>query len=401
VSSTAGSLVTVPALTPGGTPDPPADRFVDELIRPFLTITTVVVTAVQFRTYPIIDRPLALGVFVAVAVAAISTLFPWGRVPRWLQVAVMGAYAVLAGVLLALAQATMAPVFVFAASAVAGAKLASRRAAIGVAVAGALSCGFAVWIVGEVDPAAGGWPWWFALTVVLPVYLGISRRDRTNALFSARQATAAAQRAVESEAREGALAERARIAREIHDVLGHSLSGIAMQLDLADALQGSGRGEEAAIAVRRARALAVESISETRRAVHALREDTLPLQETLRLMADGAVASFEVRGEAGSVRVETAHTVIRTAQESLTNAVKHAPGAIRTMTLTFHEDTVSLLVTNGPGQAPRPSETTAGSGMGLVGMRERAALLGGTLQAGPDLQASMAGGWRVELEVPR
>jgi signal transduction histidine kinase len=240
------------------------------------------------------------------------------------------------------------------------------------------------------------WPWWLSPVVAVPVFAGIAERDRAQARRSAERATAEAERASESEAREAALLERARIAREIHDVLGHSLSGIAIQLDMADALHSGGREAEANLATRRARALAVGSITETRRAIQALREDTLPLTETLRLLALAEGVPFEVGGEAGPVAVETAQTVIRVAQEALTNSVKYASGGPRTMKLDFTGDSVALTVTNGPGAAAGPAEIAGGTGMGLVGMRERAALLGGTLRAGP------AGtGWSVELEVPK
>ena len=202
-----------------------------------------------------------------------------------------------------------------------------------------------------------------------------------------------AKRARRSEARAAALVERSRIAREIHDVLGHSLSGIALQLATADALHVNGRNEEANHAVQRARALAVSSITETKRAVHALREDTLPLPETLRLLATGSEAVFEVLGAPGPVPVESAQTVVRVAQEALTNAARHAPDAARSVSLAFGQ---RLRLTIHNGRTNRTAQDS-GAGMGLVGMRERAALLGGTLHAAPD----PTGGWTVELELPR
>jgi signal transduction histidine kinase len=241
---------------------------------------------------------------------------------------------------------------------------------------------------------AAEWSWWLALSTALPVYLGIAQRDRRDAL-------AFAERAVESEAREAALLERTRIAREIHDVLGHSLSSIAIQLDMADALHSSGRDDEANVATRQARALAVGSITETRRAIHALREDTLPLPETLKLMASSEKVSFETLGTPGPIAIEAAQTVIRVAQEALTNATKYAPGAARTMSLDFTGDTVSLTVTNEPSSTGHRPEAAGSTGMGLVGMRERAALVGGTLHAGPAGDSPGRCGWTVELEVPK
>jgi signal transduction histidine kinase len=388
--------VAPPESNPAIVPGPLQARFTDELIRPFVTITTIVVTAVQLPDRRLFAPVVAVVLFVVVSMLAVATLFPWSRLSQPVQVVLLGSYAVLASTLLPFARTTdTAAVFAFLACAVAGGKLASRRAAVGVAVTGSVTAATMVWLVGRFYPAAPEWPWWLALSVGLPVYIGISQRDRLDALLGARRAAAEAERASASEAREAALVERGRIAREIHDVLGHSLSGIALQLDMADALRDSGRGDEAILAVRRARALAVDSITETRRAVQALREDTLPLPETLRRMADCDGVDFELRGTPVPVGVEIAHTVVRAAQESLTNTVKHAPGSSRRMALDFTGRAVTLTVANGPGTATGSAEFAGGTGMGLVGMRERAALLGGTLRAGP------AGtGWIVELELP-
>jgi len=382
---------------PGVTADPRPERFTDDLTRPFVAITLIAVVAVEIPGRRLVAPGLSITLFVLVAALAIGTLFPWTRLPQWLQVALMGAYVVLASIMVPLTHATEAPVFAFVASAVAGGKLASRTAALWVAAAGAVSCAAAIRFVGTVDPVPGQWPWWVGFLVGTPVFIGISRRDRLDAVYNARRAVAETERAAASEAREAALLERARIAREIHDVLGHSLSGIALQLDMADALAGTGRADEAMLAVRKARSLAVDSIAETRRAVYALREDTLPLPASLRLLASGDAVSFEVTGDPGPVSVETSHTVIRVAQEALTNATKYAHGAARTMTLDFTDDRVCLTVTNGPATAPPPAAVVGGTGVGLVGLRERAALLGGTLQAGPQ----DGGGWTVRLEVPR
>jgi signal transduction histidine kinase len=368
-------------------------------MRPFIAITLIVVVAVEIPSHQLLAPRLAVPLFVVVAVLAISTLFPWTRLPQWFQVSGMGAYVVLAAILVPLSQNTEAPIFAFVATAVTGAKLASRNAALGVAVCGALSCAVAGRIVVATYPAADEWPWWVCVLVGVPVFMGISRRYRLDAVHNAGLAMDETRRAAASEAREAALVERARIAREIHDVLGHSLSGIALQLDMADALAASGRGGEAVLAVRKARALAVDSIAETRQAVYALREDTLPLEASLRLLASAEGISFDVSGRPNRVSAQTTHTVIRAAQEALTNATKHAPGAERTVTLEYSDRTVCLTVHNGPATAA-VAEVTTSTGIGLVGMRERTALLGGTLRAGPDPDDE-GGGWTVRLEAPR
>lgn len=371
-------------------------RFREGLVLPFLVLVAIVVTVARWPggvVFPAVTLPL----FVLVAIAAGGVLVPW----RWLtgrrQLVAMTAYMLLAALLLPLVHETTAVVFPYIAAATAGGHLDSRKAATGVAAAGALVAAGATLFVGHLAPAAPQWQWWVTLTVGLPVYSGIANRNRIDALRNAQRAAGEALRASESEAREAALLERGRIAREIHDVLGHSLSGIALQLDMADALRANGSDEEATAAIRRARALAVDSISETRRAVHALRENTLPLPETLSRLAEHNAVDFAIDGEAAPVSAEAAHTVVRVAQEALTNTAKYAPGAARTLRLAFADDRVTLTVHNGPATGTRDGELAGGTGVGLVGMRERAALLGGTLQAEP----AGDGGWTVELELPR
>lgn len=374
------------------------ERFRDELIRPFLTLATLAVAVVQWPHKQILWPPVAVPLFVLASIAAVGALLPWTRLSSRQQLAAMTAYMLLGSLLLPLAhQTTTAALFPYVTASTAAWKLGSRKAAVGVAVAGALVAAGATRLVELLAPDAPQWSLWVTLTVGLPVYIGISQRDRLEALHSAQLAAEEARRATESEAREAALIERGRIAREIHDVLGHSLSGIALQLDMADALRDSGREEDATAAIRRARSLAVDSISETRRAVHALREDTLPLPDTLRQLAEHNAVDFAITGEAGEIGAEATHTMVRAAQEALTNAAKYAPGANRDMRLAFTTDRVTLTVHNGPATEDRRTDLAGSTGVGLVGMRERAALLGGTLQAEPTRE----GGWTVELELPR
>ncbi|TVT10413.1 two-component sensor histidine kinase [Amycolatopsis bartoniae] len=314
---------------------------------------------------------IALPVFAVACASAIAALFPLRRLPTgWLAALLSVAMLAGAALLPLTEQTTSGPFFAYLAAGAAGYRLASRKAAVGIAVGGAVVAAVLAAVTGALAPDASPWPWWLALTVALPVYLGIAQRERSVAL---------------------ALAERGRIAREIHDVLGHSLSGIALQLDMADALRESGRGEEADAAVRKARALAVDSMAETRRAVHALREGALPLAQSLRALTEDVTISGSTR----DIGTEAAHTVLRTAQEAVTNAAKHAPGAPVSVRLECRGNGLRLTVHNGLATEKR-ADFADGTSLGLVGMRERAALLGGTLEAGPD-----GDGWTVELELPR
>jgi signal transduction histidine kinase len=215
------------------------------------------------------------------------------------------------------------------------------------------------------------------------------------------------QRAEQEHIRAQVLDERARIAREIHDVLAHTLGGLVVQLDAADALLGEGDDPAGGRRlVGSARRLAVEGLQESRRAVAALRTDPVDLPEALAALAVGderrGRVSYEVRGTPRRLVPEASLAVYRTVQEALANARKHAPGAAVAVTLCFGEQTTALRIVNGmppdaPGAGPGPGEPLAdtGGGYGLTGLTERAELLGGTLQAGPD-----GDGWVVELTLP-
>jgi signal transduction histidine kinase len=205
----------------------------------------------------------------------------------------------------------------------------------------------------------------------------------------------------EEQARSAALAERARIAREIHDVLAHSLAALTVQLETADALLEGGRAEQARGSVIRAGQLAREGLAETRRAIGALRGETLPLPELLAGLAGGyradlaAPAVVRVDGEPAQLSSDTGLAIYRTAQEAMTNIRKHAPGAPVELTLRYGPDSVELAVANGaPPSSDRPL-AGSGGGYGLTGLRERAELAGGDFSAGPD-----GGGWRVDVRIP-
>ena len=203
----------------------------------------------------------------------------------------------------------------------------------------------------------------------------------------------------EEQARSAALAERARIAREIHDVLAHSLSALAVQLEGTRLLLANGGDSgEALVQVEQARRLARQGLDETRQAIGALRGDPVPTVRLLEnLVADERArddAAFAVEGTPRALATEVALTVYRVAQEATTNAHRHAPGAGLRMRLAYTESSVCLTVTN-PLDGATPAGASPGGGYGLVGMRERAELLGGSASAGP-----RDGRWTVELVLP-
>ncbi|MFI8457863.1 sensor histidine kinase [Kitasatospora sp. NPDC085464] len=210
-------------------------------------------------------------------------------------------------------------------------------------------------------------------------------------LFQERAARAA-------EAESAALAERARIAREIHDVLAHSLSAQLVHLEAARLmLERDTDREQIRERVVAARRMAQDGLAETRQALSALRGELTPVGEFLVELADRERAPLTVTGTPRPLAAEAALAVRRTAQEAVTNVRKHAPGARCSVELRYLDDLVELEVRNTrPPRGESSGELAAsGGGYGLLGMRERAELLDGTLLAGPE-----DGGWRVLLRVP-
>jgi signal transduction histidine kinase len=202
-----------------------------------------------------------------------------------------------------------------------------------------------------------------------------------------------AARAAEKES--AALAERARIAREIHDVLAHSLSAQLVHLEAARLLiERGGDREQILERVVAARGMARDGLAETRQALSALRGELTPLEEFLaRLVETSVGADVTITGERRALPAEASQAVRRVAQEALTNVRKHAPGAKVRLRLSYGEHQVTLDVRDSGGS---PGElAAAGAGYGLLGMRERAELLGGSLEAGPDEE-----GFVVTLKVP-
>lgn len=240
------------------------------------------------------------------------------------------------------------------------------------------------------------WPWWGVLLIGLSVLPGIATQNRRRSLALSRQLVEQTRRTAESDARASALAERGRIAREIHDVLAHSLSGVSLQLELAGAQLEAGQWEQGRATVQTARGLVVEGLGEARRAVRALREGTIDLPTTLQRMVQQG-EELDLGGELGSAGSTTAQEVVRIVQEALTNARRHAHGAGVRVRVAGEGEHVVLDVVNGPGEE---ISAGAGSGMGLVGIRERVELLGGSCSIGPVNDGEYAGGWSVAARLP-
>jgi signal transduction histidine kinase len=239
-----------------------------------------------------------------------------------------------------------------------------------------------------------------SLAILTALTMGaIARRNRADRLDQMELALAREQAAREEHTRAAALAERARIAREVHDVLAHSLSALSLNLQGARLmLAKEGASEQAQEQIARAQRLAAEGLAEARRAVAALRDDPVP---AVRAIADLVTSSRLESGTATDLTIEgtprdlpgpAENALFRTAQEALSNARKHAAGAPVSVLLAYRDGTTELTVTDCGGH--RPGEPSTG-GYGLIGMRERAELIGGELRTGPTDD-----GWQVRLVVP-
>jgi signal transduction histidine kinase len=183
------------------------------------------------------------------------------------------------------------------------------------------------------------------------------------------------------------LNERARIAREIHDVLAHTLAALTVQLESARViLNQQGSESEAMAAVERAHQLAREGLVETRRAVSTLRGDAVPGPDQLEQLVDGfqrdsgIPADLRLEGTSRPLDADVQLAIYRTAQEALTNIHKHAKPQHVEVVLRYEPSDMALLVQDHGIQA---AATASNGGYGLIGLRERAELLGGTLDARP------------------
>ena len=236
-----------------------------------------------------------------------------------------------------------------------------------------------------------------AFSAVAALMIGASRRQYLARTYQAEQLLAERVRADAERDRAAALAERNRLGREIHDVLAHSLGALSVQLEAAHAVLGTSEDrDKARRLVEKARRLAVEGLEETRRAVHALRDEPVDLAEQVAALAAREGAGLTVVGRPRALGTDAGLAVYRAAEEALTNARKHAPGAEVSVRLDFTPETTVLVVDNGATTDVVASELAGtGGGFGLQGMRERVELVGGRVRAEPTRS-----GWTVEIAVP-
>ena len=268
-----------------------------------------------------------------------------------------------------------------------------------------------IWVAGAIIGSSVGTMVGYPLLIVVCAMIGVNRRsyrvraEQSAALLAQHGRLRAEQR------RADVLDERARIAREIHDVLAHSLGALGIQIQAAKAmLTDHGDVDRAVEALTAAQRMAADGLTETRRAVHALRVDALPLGEELAAVVEThrqryhVPVTLETSGTARALPPDAALALLRATQEAMVNAAKHAPGQRVAVRLDYGENDVRLSVVNGLNCADAPVQDGVGAsgrrqgstgGYGLTGMRERLRLLNGTLLAGPRENE-----WVVTAEVP-
>ncbi|MGJ5753334.1 histidine kinase [Streptomyces puniciscabiei] len=238
------------------------------------------------------------------------------------------------------------------------------------------------------------------VVALAPAATGWVVRDHRDAAEAARLRAEQTALLAEMDRTQAVAAERARMARELHDVVAGHLSAIAIHSTAALSLDDPGTSRDALTVIREN---SVAGLAEMRRLISILRDSggdlepaATPTLDGLAALVDGARAGgLDVRLDAGHGRVPAPVELAayRIVQESLTNALKHAaPGPVR-VALRQADDSLHIEVTSPyrPGDTPR----APGSGSGLTGMRERAALLGGGFTAGPE-----AGLWTVRARLP-
>jgi len=343
-----------------------------------------------------LQRPLLAAVLLGVGGVSLY----WRRTYPILVVLVIVASGIAqaaAGISLHTAVAPVVGIFV--ASWSVGAYETRSRAVLGLTL---LVCG--VWLATGIDVWRGtdhysgtDIPWIGAL-VATPGILGIAFGARTRSLHRA-EARAAQ---LELERREAIVAERARIARELHDVIAHSVSVMTVQAGAAEEMlkHDPARALEP---VRAVQETGRQALVEMKRLVGILREEDeeiglapqpglADLDRLVRQVRDaGLPVEVRIEGEQRALPLGVDLSAYRVVQEALTNALKHAGRAHATVTIRYGRTDVAIDVTDDGSAKPK-----AGGGHGLIGMRERIGVFGGTFAAGP----RDSGGFEVSARLP-
>jgi signal transduction histidine kinase len=242
------------------------------------------------------------------------------------------------------------------------------------------------------------------LIFVLPTVTGLSVRQYRDQADAARARAEQTARLAELDRRQAVAAERTRMARELHDVVANHLSAVAIHATAALSVR-SLSPEQVDEALKVIRENSVQGLAEMRQMIEVLRGPadeeadepaTARLAEIERLAdrarAAGLAVHLATTGQPRPLPVGVDLAGYRIVQESLTNALRHGAGAA-TVAVDYRPDGVAITVSNPVPATPHPD--AGGAGAGLIGMRERATLVQGRLDAGPSTE-----GWRVHAELP-
>jgi signal transduction histidine kinase len=375
----------------------PAERAPAEVIvlRSFGLIALLLFVAETVTTRPepaLHGRGLVLLVAaIACVVAAIATQPQRGDLPASYRVATLGLVTATAAVLAAIQPNGIWEAGPYYVGIIAALRL-ERRTGVIVLVTSLVVLVAVAGIAGHLGTAVsvtlGSVPWFVVMRLMRQL------RDQRDALERSRAA----------EARAAADAERGRLAREMHDVLAHSLSALALSLETTRLLaRGRDVDRDVVRGLDQAHHLAAGGLDDARRAIAAARGDELPGPERIGALADafgeqsGLPVAVEVHGDPRALAPDARLAVYRTAQEALTNVRRHAAAQRVEVRLAYLPESTVLTVEDhaAPGTPAPAGLGVTGSGFGLTGMRERAALLGGELRAEPT-----GDGFRVELRLP-
>ncbi|MFJ9605811.1 sensor histidine kinase [Kitasatospora sp. NPDC101176] len=278
-----------------------------------------------------------------------------------------------------------------------------RRRVVWLAVAGLVSLLIRPFVPGAADLPFFDAVFWTVACGALPLAIGLWRATRLRLLESLRAQVEQAEQARAADVAAARTGERSRIAGEMHDVVAHRVSLMVLH---AGALEVSAADEAVvrqAALIRETGRAALQDLRTVLGLLRAPEDIALAPPPTLERLDDLVRSSREagtdvrlvVEGRPRALSAATEHAGYRIVQEGLTNVHKHAPGAGTTVRLRYAADLLEVSVRNGPA-AGAPAAPFPGSGHGLLGLRERVEVLGGTLRSGPQPD----GGFLVAAELP-
>ncbi|GAA0594379.1 sensor histidine kinase [Kribbella sandramycini] len=241
---------------------------------------------------------------------------------------------------------------------------------------------------GKQETTVGSSVGYVVFFVLVPTLLGLWVYQRRALLVALRDRAEQAERERDLRAERVVVAERRRIAREMHDVVAHRVSAIALQSGALTMTAPDKQTEEVAEVIRKT---STAALTELRDILQVLRDDlpgepghVAPALDAVPVLVADAVGTglkvdLQLPDPIPDVDPAAGRAAYRVVQEALTNATKHAPGVVVTVRITADEQELVVEVTNPRGVL---HAEVPGSGYGLMGMRERVSLAGGTLQTG-------------------